>query len=354
ANLQLDQLPRNLTVMEGDVVTVTCQVLNRTAPESRLSLEWLVWRAGESERRTLARLSTEAVTLPPPEEEEEGNPDLPGHLFLSQPATGLFTLTLAATQEQDSGAYSCRVQEWLQDPGRQWYKRAEERSAATYVSVRRPDAALRLDVSPQNISVMDGEFFTLDCALLSRSRPESRLAVSWSFHGGSRSAEPETILSTDRAGVWSPLSPRWEGRLQQIQLSPTVFKLRVPRAAATDSGNFTCAVQEWMPGSRGDWYLLAQDEALTGWVTVQNKESDLQSVICSNDALFYLVFFYPFPIFGILIITILLVRFRSRPSGKTGEGKNGVPLLWIKEPHLNYSPTCLEPPVLSIHPGTID
>ncbi|CAI9589171.1 unnamed protein product, partial [Staurois parvus] len=181
-----------------------------------------------------------------------------------------------------------------------------------------------------------------------------QLSVSWSFHGGIRSTEPETILSTDRSGVWGPLSPRWEGRLQQLQLSPTAFKLRVPRVTAGDSGNFTCSVQEWMMGARGDWYLLAQDEALIGSVTVKNKESDLQSVICSNDALFYLVFFYPFPIFGILIITILLVRFRSRPSSKTGEGKNGVPLLWIKEPHLNYSPTCLEPPVLSIHPGTID
>lgn len=82
--------------------------------------------------------------------------------------------------------------------------------------------------------------------------------------------------------------------------------------------------------------------------------SSLQSVICNNDSLFYFVFFYPFPIFGILIITILLVRFKSRNSSKNSEGKNGVPLLWIKEPHLNYSPTCLEPPVLSIHPGTID
>lgn len=353
-NLQLDQLPRNLTVLEGNSFTVTCQVLNRTLPESRLSLEWLVWRAGESERRTLARLSTEAITLPPPEEEDRGNPDLPSRLFLSQPTPGLYTLTLHTAEEQDSGAYSCRVQEWLQDPGRQWYKRAEDRSAATYVSVRRPEAALRLDVNPQNMSVMDGEHVALDCAILSRSRPESQLAVSWFFHGGSRSAELETILSTDRSGVWSPLSPRWEGRLQQIQLSPTAFKLRVPRVTAGDSGNFSCSVQEWMMGARGDWYLLAQDEALIGSVTVKGKESDLQSVICSNDALFYLVFFYPFPIFGILIITILLVRFRSRPSSKTGEGKNGVPLLWIKEPHLNYSPTCLEPPVLSIHPGTID
>ncbi|KAM9321597.1 immunoglobulin superfamily member 3 [Gastrophryne carolinensis] len=357
-NLQVDQLPRNLSAPEGGSFTVACHVLNRTLPESRLSLEWLVWRAGESERRTLARLSADAVTEPAPEEEEEeqrGSGELMRRLQLSQPSPGLYTLTLRRAEETDTGAYSCRVQEWLHHPARHWYKRAQEPSGATYVTVRRPEAALQLDGgTPQNVSVLVGDPFSLDCAVASRSDPASQLGVSWTFHSSARSAQPETILSTDRAGVWRPLNPRWEGRLHQLQLSPTVFKLRLPQAAPGDSGNYTCAVQEWMQTPRGDWYLLAQEEALVGWVTVHHKESNLQSVICSNDALFYLVFFYPFPIFGILIITILLVRFRSRPSSKTGEGKNGVPLLWIKEPHLNYSPTCLEPPVLSIHPGTID
>ncbi|XP_077149699.1 immunoglobulin superfamily member 3-like [Ranitomeya variabilis] len=353
-NLQVDPLPRNLSSLEGDSFAVTCQVLNRSRPQSRLSLEWLVWRAGEPERRTVARFSPDGMTLPPDEDEERGRWELPSRLHLSQPSPGLYALTLQRAEEQDSGAYSCRVQEWLQDPRGHWYKRAEERSAATYVSVRRPDADLQLDTAPQNVSVLDGGHFSLDCTILSRSVPGSQLAVSWSFLSSSRGQGAEAVLTTDRSGVWSPLTPRWEGRLQQIQLSPTMYKLRVPQAGAADTGNYTCSVQEWMMGPRGDWYLLAQDESLVGWVTVQSKESTLQSFICANDALFYLVFFYPFPIFGILIITILLVRFRSRPSGKTGEGKNGVPLLWIKEPHLNYSPTCLEPPVLSIHPGTID
>ncbi|KAM4044474.1 LOW QUALITY PROTEIN: immunoglobulin superfamily member 3-like [Anomaloglossus baeobatrachus] len=351
SNLQVDPLPRNLSSLEGDSFAVTCRVLNRTRPQSRLSLEWLVWRAGEPERRTVTRFSPDGMTLPPADE-DGGSWEQPSRLHLWQPSPGLYTLTLHRAEEQDSGAYSCRVQEWLQDPRGHWYKRADERSAATYVSVRRPDADLQLDTAPQNVSVQDGGHFSLDCTILSRSVPGSQLAVSWSLLSGSRGAE--AILTTDRSGVWSPLTPRWEGRLQQIQLSPTMYKLRVPQAGQTDTGNYTCSVQEWMMGPRGDWYLLAQDESLVGWVTVQGKESTLQSVICSNDALFYLVFFYPFPIFGILIITILLVRFRSRPSSKTGEGKNGVPLLWIKEPHLNYSPTCLEPPVLSIHPGTID
>ncbi|XP_053313188.1 immunoglobulin superfamily member 3-like [Spea bombifrons] len=351
SNLQLDQTPRNRSVPEGQSFTVACQVLNRTLPDSRLAVEWLSWRAGAPERRTLARLTADGVAPPP--SEEDGVVPAPG-LQLSQPAPGFFTFTLHGATEDDSGAYSCLVQEWLRNAAGRWYRRAEERSAATYISVRRPDPALSLDVSPLNVSVVDGGHFELDCVVSSRSHPDSQLAVSWALQGRAGGAGPEVLLATDRGGVWSPLAPRWEGRLQQLQLSPTLYRLRVPQVAPGDAGNYTCSVQEWLPGPRGEWYLLAQEEALLGWVSVQSEESSLQSAICSNDALFYLVFFYPFPIFGILIITILLVRFRSRPSGKTGEGKNGVPLLWIKEPHLNYSPTCLEPPVLSIHPGTID
>uniref|UniRef100_A0A672SVY2 Immunoglobulin superfamily, member 3 n=3 Tax=Sinocyclocheilus grahami TaxID=75366 RepID=A0A672SVY2_SINGR len=82
--------------------------------------------------------------------------------------------------------------------------------------------------------------------------------------------------------------------------------------------------------------------------------STLQSVVCSNDSLFYFVFFYPFPIFGILLIAVLLVRYKTRSSSKNQEGKNGAPLLWIKEPHLSYSPTCLDPPALSLHPGSVE
>lgn len=82
--------------------------------------------------------------------------------------------------------------------------------------------------------------------------------------------------------------------------------------------------------------------------------STLQSVVCSNDSLFYFIFFYPFPIFGILLIAVLLVRYKSRSHSKSQEGKNGAPLLWIKEPHLSYSPTCLDPPALSLHPGSVE
>lgn len=166
--------------------------------------------------------------------------------------------------------------------------------------------------------------------------------------------ERTALLSVGPDAVFGPEGSPWEGRLRFQRLSPLLYRLTVLQASPQDTGNYSCRVEEWLPSPQKEWYRLTEEESAPIGIRVLDTSSTLQSIICSNDALFYFVFFYPFPIFGILIITILLVRFKSRNSSKNSDGKNGVPLLWIKEPHLNYSPTCLEPPVLSIHPGAID
>uniref|UniRef100_A0A8B9CHF5 Immunoglobulin superfamily member 3 n=1 Tax=Anser brachyrhynchus TaxID=132585 RepID=A0A8B9CHF5_9AVES len=273
------------------------------------------------------------------------------------------TLECQNATVRDSGVYDCRVEEWLLDPSDRWYKRAEDLSGLTTLTVKQPDPTLQVDTATANLTVQEKESFPLDCSILSRSSPESHFAVTWynlrAKEAGGRAEEEEeeereAVLSVGPDAIFSPETGRWEGRLRFQRLSAVLFRLTVLQAGGADSGNYSCRVEEWLADPNGVWYRLAEEESGMVAVHVQDAGSTLQSVICSNDALFYFVFFYPFPIFGILIITILLVRFKSRNSSKNSEGKNGVPLLWIKEPHLNYSPTCLEPPVLSIHPGTID
>lgn len=250
------------------------------------------------------------------------------------------------------------------------------------MSLTPPDAALQVDTVVPNATVSEREAFQLDCSVVSRSSQESRFAVAWfslrTKAGGKRGSpgleeqeqededegeegeeeedptERTVLLSVGPDAVFGPEGRPWEGRLRFQRLSPLLYRLSVLQASPRDTGNYSCRVEEWLPSPQKGWYRLVEEESAPVSVHVLDTSSTLQSVICSNDALFYFVFFYPFPIFGILIITILLVRFKSRNSSKNSDGKNGVPLLWIKEPHLNYSPTCLEPPVLSIHPGAID
>ncbi|XP_073160704.1 immunoglobulin superfamily member 3 isoform X3 [Lepidochelys kempii] len=357
--LQVNQTQKNITVLENQWVTLECAVTNRTSPASQLSVEWYVWKSGHPEKEAVARLSRQATL-------QYGDlaalSDLKGRLHLESPSPGLYLLTLQNVVVQDSGAYDCRVEEWLLDPSNQWYKRAEDLSGLTTVTVKQPDPTLQVDTAISNLTVLEKEPFPLDCSILSRSSQESHFAVTWynlrmkegGGHGTEEEEEREALLSVGPDAVFGQEAGRFEGRLRFQRLSSVLYRLTVLQAGPADAGNYSCLVEEWLPDPKGVWYRLTEEESGTVTIHVQDTGSTLQSTICSNDALFYFVFFYPFPIFGILVIAILLVRFKSRNSSKNSEGKNGVPLLWIKEPHLNYSPTCLEPPVLSIHPGTID
>ncbi|XP_036090930.1 immunoglobulin superfamily member 3 isoform X3 [Rousettus aegyptiacus] len=379
SRLKLSQAQGNLSVLETQQVQLECVVLNRTSAASQLAVEWFVWKPNHPEREAVARLSREA-TFHYGEQAAKNN--LKGRLHLESPSSGTYRLFIQNVAVQDSGTYSCHVEEWLPSPRGVWYKRAEDTAGQTAVTVTRPDAALQVDTVVPNATVSEREAFQLDCSVVSRSSQESRFAVAWfslrTKAGGKRGSpgleeqeqededegeegeeeedptERTVLLSVGPDAVFGPEGRPWEGRLRFQRLSPLLYRLSVLQASPRDTGNYSCRVEEWLPSPQKGWYRLVEEESAPVSVHVLDTSSTLQSVICSNDALFYFVFFYPFPIFGILIITILLVRFKSRNSSKNSDGKNGVPLLWIKEPHLNYSPTCLEPPVLSIHPGAID
>ncbi|XP_055994953.1 immunoglobulin superfamily member 3 [Sorex fumeus] len=379
SRLKLSQAQGNLSVLETQQVRLECLVLNRTSAASQLLVEWFVWKPNHPEREAVARLGRDGTFH---YGEQAARNRLQGRLHVESPAPGAFRLLVQNVAVQDSGTYSCRVEEWLPSPSGRWYKRAEDTAGQTAVTITRPAAALQVDMLVANTTVPEHAEFQLDCHVMSRSGQDSRFSVAWyslrTKAGGKRGGqgleeaseeeeeeekdkeeeedptERTALLSVGPDSVFGPEGGPWEGRLRLQRLSPLLFRLTVLHASPRDTGNYSCRVGEWLPSPQKDWYQLTQEESAPVSIRVLDTSSSLQSVICSNDALFYFVFFYPFPIFGILIITILLVRFKSRSSSKNSEGKNGVPLLWIKEPHLNYSPTCLEPPVLSIHPGAID
>ncbi|KAM7053862.1 immunoglobulin superfamily member 3 isoform 2-T4 [Molossus nigricans] len=377
SRLKLSQVQGNLSVLETQQVQLECVVLNRTSVASQLMVEWFVWKPNHPEREAVARLSREA-TFHYGEQAAKNN--LKGRLHLESPSSGVYRLFIQNVAVQDSGTYSCHVEEWLPSPSGAWYKRAEDTAGQTAVTVMRPDAALQVDTVVPNATVSEKAAFQLDCTIVSRSSQVSLFAVAWyslrTKAGGKWGSpgleeqedeedeedeeeeedptERTALLSVGPDAVFGPEGGPWEGRLRFQRLSPLLFRLTVIQASPRDTGNYSCHVEEWLLSPQKEWYRLTEEESAPISIRVLDASSTLQSIICSNDALFYFVFFYPFPIFGILIITILLVRFKSRGSSKNSDGKNGVPLLWIKEPHLNYSPTCLEPPVLSIHPGAID
>uniref|UniRef100_A0A8C5T1Z8 Immunoglobulin superfamily member 3 n=1 Tax=Malurus cyaneus samueli TaxID=2593467 RepID=A0A8C5T1Z8_9PASS len=119
----------------GDSHSVLASSCLERGPSSQLSVEWSVWRLGRAEKELVAWLSRQG-TLHYGEPAALG--DLRSRLHLESPAPGLFLLSIHNSTMRDSGAYGCRVEEWLLDPGERWYKRAEDVSGLIALTVKQP------------------------------------------------------------------------------------------------------------------------------------------------------------------------------------------------------------------------
>lgn len=131
----MNQTQKNITVLENQWVTLECLVSSRTSPSSQLAVEWYVWRPGHPEKEAVARLSRQNILR---YGDLAALGDLRSRLHLESPSPGLYLLSIQNATVRDSGAYNCRVEEWLLDPSDRWYKRAEDISGLITLTVKQP------------------------------------------------------------------------------------------------------------------------------------------------------------------------------------------------------------------------
>lgn len=369
SKLRVQKTNQSQVYLEDSRVRMNCSITSQTSADSQHAVLWYVRRASGSETdELLLRIErTGAFEYGAYADEER----LRRRVQAERLSPRLYTLTLNRAESSDSGTYYCLVEEWLSDPDGAWYRVAREASGFTQVLVRQPEIRLQVEEQESNITVPEMGSIRLGCSIPSQSTRDSRFSVSWyversdseydDIQPGEEGRQRECVFSIGHDAVFGNgnCNPRDESgpnsRLQFERQTSDQYSLTIQGAQPGDAGRYYCHVEEWLLNPRNAWYRLATNNSGFTIVSIQARAaSSVHSVVCSNESLFYFVFFYPFPIFGILLIALLLVRFKSRNNNKSQEGKNGAPLLWIKEPHLSYSPTCLDPPALSLHPGSVD
>ncbi|XP_076603519.1 immunoglobulin superfamily member 3 isoform X1 [Chaetodon auriga] len=368
SKLRVQKTNQSQVYVEDSRVRINCSISSQTSQDSQHAVMWYVRRATGSEAdELLLRIERSGAFEYGAYADEER---LRRRVQAERLSPRLYVLTLNRAENSDSGTYYCLVEEWLSDPDGAWYRLSRESSGFTQVLVRQPEVRLQVEEMESNVTVEESDSIRLGCSIPSQSSRDSRFSVSWYVERsededsddqpGEEETERECVFSIGHDAVFGNgnCSPREEAgpnsRLQFERMTSDQYSLTIQGARPTDAGRYYCHVEEWLLNPRNAWYRLTTNNSGFTIVNVLQQVSTLQSVVCSNDSLFYFVFFYPFPIFGILLIAVLLVRYKSRNNSKSQEGKNGAPLLWIKEPHLSYSPTCLDPPALSLHPGSVD
>ncbi|XP_018558583.1 immunoglobulin superfamily member 3 [Lates calcarifer] len=368
SKLRVQKTNQSQVYPEDSRVRINCSITSQTSQDSQHAVLWYVRRATGSEAdELLLRIERSGAFEYGAYADEER---LRRRVQAERLSPRSYVLTLNRAESSDSGTYYCLVEEWLSDPDGAWYRLSRESSGFTQVLVKQPEVRLQVEEMESNVTVEESGSIRLGCSIPSQSSRDSRFSVSWYVERpededsedqpGEEERERECVFSIGHDAVFGNgnCSPREEAgpnsRLQFERMASDQYSLTIQGARPTDAGRYYCHVEEWLLNPRNAWYRLATNNSGFTIVNVLQQVSTLQSVVCSNDSLFYFVFFYPFPIFGILLIAVLLVRYKSRNNSKSQEGKNGAPLLWIKEPHLSYSPTCLDPPALSLHPGSVD
>uniref|UniRef100_A0A3B3TZI5 Immunoglobulin superfamily member 3 n=1 Tax=Poecilia latipinna TaxID=48699 RepID=A0A3B3TZI5_9TELE len=367
SRLKVQKNNQSLVYQEDSRVRINCSITSQTSQDSQHAVLWYIRRAAGSETdELLLRIErTGAFEYGAYADEER----LRRRVQAERLSPRLYALTLNRAESSDSGTYYCLVEEWLSDPDGAWYRLSRDTSGYTRVLVKQPEPQLRVDELENNVTVEESSSIRLGCNIFSQSSPDSRFSVFWYVdrsddediedQPGEDDDKRDCVFSIGHDAIFgngncSP--PDDNGPNSRFQFERTTsdqYSLTIHGARPADAGRYYCHVEEWLLNPRNEWYRLATNNS---GVTIVNvlQQSTIHSVVCSNESLFYFLFFYPFPIFGILLIALLVVRYKGRNNNKSQEGKNGAPLLWIKEPHLSYSPTCLDPPALSLHPGSVD
>uniref|UniRef100_A0A8C7YE69 Immunoglobulin superfamily member 3 n=1 Tax=Oryzias sinensis TaxID=183150 RepID=A0A8C7YE69_9TELE len=368
SRLKVQKTNQSQVYLEDSRVRINCSITFRSDLDTQHSVLWYVRRAAGSEVDELLLEIERSGALKYGDYADEERLRL--RVQAEKLSPRLYVLTLNRAESSDSGMYYCLVKEWLRDPEGNWDQLSQDSSGYTQVLVKQPEVRLQVEEMESNITVEESGSIRLGCIISSQSSPDSSFSVSWyvdrsedeNFAAlpGEDESDRECVFSIAHDFVFKKenCSPQEEAgpnsRLQFEKMTPDQYSLTIHGARPTDAGRYYCRVEEWLFNPRYIWYRLATNNSGFTTVNILQQDSTIHSVVCAHDSLFYFVFFYPFPIFAILLIALLLVRFKNRNNNKSQEGKNGAPLLWIKEPHLSYSPTCLDPPVLSLHPGTVD
>lgn len=154
AALQVDTVVPNATVTEKATFQLDCSILSRSSQDSRFAVAWYSLRTkgggkrgslgideqeeeevseeegseDPTERTVLLSVGPDAVFGP------EGSP-WEGRLRFQRLSPLLYRLTVLEASPQDTGNYSCHVEEWLPSPQKGWYRLTEEESAPIGIRV---------------------------------------------------------------------------------------------------------------------------------------------------------------------------------------------------------------------------
>ncbi|XP_074550413.1 immunoglobulin superfamily member 3-like [Halichoeres trimaculatus] len=150
-----------------------------------------------------------------------------------------YLLINGATQRQ-KGKYQCSVS---------YSTNKRYSSIWLAVQVEDPVSKLRL-TSPPAVTKHINDDIELHCSVISETSESSRYAVAWELQQG---AQTKVIMRSDQEAKVTFGPGIEQQRFSVRRTSGPRFELSIRQAWITDSGLYSCTVEEWLQDSHGEW-----------------------------------------------------------------------------------------------------
>ncbi|MEQ2167363.1 hypothetical protein GOODEAATRI_003399, partial [Goodea atripinnis] len=262
-------------VLEGNDLTLSCNVTRELNYPTYLSVTWLVKKGTTSE---------EILTFGPQGDVVTGSKFarryLDGGLRLVPGRNGLFELVISRVTTSDQGTYECNGTEWTHESGGKWTKIVESTKEMGTVTVTPTGHFLNVKASSSSSSspsvlLSPGNMLTLFCYVFADNLPVLSLEMTWLADG-------REIITMDHSGlvISNTSSNGVQAKRGQATLERTgggEYRLGVRGVSGEDGGIYTCRVRAFIEkggrstGGGGRWHLAA--EKMSNPVTVKVSET---------------------------------------------------------------------------------
>ncbi|KAF7250880.1 Immunoglobulin superfamily member 2 [Varanus komodoensis] len=181
---------------------------------------------------------------------------------------------------QDAGLYKCEVEIWRNtgqagDPA--MAAAAVVSSNPVEIMLTKPESKLRIHMEEKSLEISGSEDTAIDCKIMSLTKANSQLGVSWYFLPlSSMDASPLLIIRSNYSnilgygGAFS--SPHQKSRFHSKRVSSHLYQLLILSVDYDVQGKYYCAVEEWIMSMDGSWHKLGKVES--GKTTVYFKLSE--------------------------------------------------------------------------------
>ncbi|MBN3308235.1 IGSF3 protein, partial [Amia calva] len=247
----------SVRIPESNDFIVNCTIDSDIQAMSHFSVTWY-YQNHEDPKLPLLTFSHDSVF-----ENLSLNKELWKRMQFYSPSAGTYSLVIRNAGVDDTGKYSCKVDEYVLNCEGNMQPRSTGESGFTEVVVHHPENNLHVSQNDAVINLREGQgSFTVYCNITTHSNNKSAFEVTW--------------LKTEE-GITHPIFKALRNSTLQFlskardhfvfnRPSTNFYSLTLPMAKETDAGIYFCNVEEWLLNPRHKWYKIA--ERTSGNLTV--------------------------------------------------------------------------------------